>query len=24
LRDGILHVGGKDLLFNLCKCEFFW
>ena len=24
LRDGILHVGGKDLLFSLCKCEFFW
>nr|UXY87396.1 transcription initiation factor IIA subunit 1 [Cryptomonas sp.] len=24
LRDGILHVNGRDLLFNLCKCEFFW
>jgi hypothetical protein len=24
LKNGILHVNGKDLLFNLCKCEFFW
>ena len=24
LKDGILHLNEKDLLFNLCKCEFFW
>nr|UXY87891.1 transcription initiation factor IIA subunit 1 [Cryptomonas curvata] len=24
LKDGILHISGKDLLFNLCKCEFYW
>jgi hypothetical protein len=24
LKDGILHINGKDLLFNLCKCEFYW
>mmetsp|Transcript_47757 Transcript_47757/g.112712 ORF Transcript_47757/g.112712 Transcript_47757/m.112712 type:complete len:229 (+) Transcript_47757:81-767(+) len=24
LKDGILHVNGKDLMFNICKCEFFW
>jgi len=24
LKEGILHVDGKDLLFNSCKCEFSW
>lgn len=24
LKDGILHMNDKDLLFNSCKCEFFW
>uniref|UniRef100_A0A7S0VUS0 Uncharacterized protein n=1 Tax=Hemiselmis tepida TaxID=464990 RepID=A0A7S0VUS0_9CRYP len=24
LKDGILHLNEKDLLFNLCKCEFYW
>ena len=24
LKDGILHINGKDLLFNICKCEFYW
>jgi len=24
LKDGILHLNEKDLLFNSCKCEFFW
>jgi len=24
LKDGILHVNEKDLMFNACKCEFFW
>lgn len=24
LKEGILHVDGKDLLYNSCKCEFSW
>ncbi|AEA39013.1 hypothetical protein CPARA_3gp355 (nucleomorph) [Cryptomonas paramecium] len=24
LKDGILHVNNRDLLFSSCKCEFFW
>lgn len=24
LKDGILHMHEQDLLFNTCKCEFFW
>ena len=24
LKDGILNIDGKDLLFNSCKCEFAW